>query len=461
MADGTYSLSQVLEVAKIHPFYNKNVEYPPDSTAVQKALELAAGDSKEQDLNVLPLLQKENLYRIIERLNNDLSPHNTYRCSAYISMTGGGTGGLPLMFATDTKENRTQRAVFGDLLRTCGVIAPQDWVLTMHTSGYFYRALDLTSELFENAGASVLCAGSRMTPAEVVEALVHYHANVLTGDSTQIVKLAHYISTLPDNERKNIRLNKVVYTSEALTEAQEAHIIGVLGAVQIFSILGSAEGGPYALGNPSLTGNDQKPGTRDFIIDTRSVHVEILHPSAIDDLAAHGNTLPESESGIIVLTSLQRLRNPLVRYITGDIGSLHPMPATASGKIPDADLPHFRVLRLAGRDRRFSFKWFGDYFEFHNLVSLMQTPGSGILQWQVILGCLESSPQATLELRLLRAASGENLLSQDEFVELVEGFFHVFPESRHLFRINMVDNLEAFERSSTGNKVMNFVDRFH
>lgn len=46
------------------------------------------------------------------------------------------------MFVTDTKENRNQRAVFGEFLRTCGVVEPHDWILTTHVSGYFYRYVD-------------------------------------------------------------------------------------------------------------------------------------------------------------------------------------------------------------------------------------------------------------------------------------------------------------------------------
>ncbi|KAJ5765667.1 hypothetical protein N7520_005226 [Penicillium odoratum] len=437
MGNNTYSVSEVLEVAKIHPFYDRNVEYPPSPDTIQRILERAAADHKEPNLDAFPLLQKEACkYGVIKRLTDDLSSQNHYRHSAYISTTGGGSGGLPLMFATDNKENRTQRQIFGTMMKTCGIVESQDWVLTMHTSGYLYRSLDLMSELLENAGASVLCAGSRMTPAEVVRALVNY---------------------MPIIERKQIILNKVIYTSEPLTEVQRTHILTILGPVQIFSVLGSAEAGPYGLSNPKLTGEHTPPGTRDFIIDTRMVHIEILDPSVLDNATTRRTPMPETESGIIVMTSLQRLRNPLLRYITGDIGSLHPMPETAIGAIPDVEWPHFRVLRLRGRDRRFSFKWYGEHFEFRNITSLMQTANLGILQWQVILDCLDVAPQATLEVRLLRAAASEHVIPKQELVDLVEGFFYVFPENRSLFSITFFESLEGFEKSSTGNKVMNFV----
>lgn len=72
-------------------------------------------------------------------MTHDTSPENVYRLRSYISITGGGSGGLPLMFATDVKENRKHRAVFGEFMAACGLVGPGDWVLTTHASGYLYR----------------------------------------------------------------------------------------------------------------------------------------------------------------------------------------------------------------------------------------------------------------------------------------------------------------------------------
>ncbi|GAB1214773.1 hypothetical protein ATERTT37_003942 [Aspergillus terreus] len=267
------------------------------------------------------------------------------------------------------------------------------------------------------------------------------------------------MSTLPEAQRTAISLDKVIYTSEPLTEPQRDYLTTVLGPVKIFSIMGSAEAGPYAVSNPDLTGHTPAC-TMDFIFDTRSLLIEIIDRSALDGtLSAQGGPVPDGEQGLIVQTSLQRLRNPLVRYVTGDIGSLHPVPTTASDKIPEAELQHFRVLRLAGRDHRFSFKWFGEYFEFDRIERLMQTEGSGVLQWQVIRDCLESSPQPTLEVRILRGENGDHTLPESDFTEMVETFFYVFPENRHLFRITFLESVDGFEKSRTGNKVIKFADK--
>lgn len=337
---------------------------------------------------------------------------------------------------------------------------PSDVAEACHALRLF-RSLDLTTEILENAGASVLCAGSYMAMDEVTSALAHFHVNVLSGDGSQIIRVVHHISTLPASQRKQIKLDKIIYTSEPLSPAQRAYITATLGKVKICSMLGSCEAGPWAIANPALTG-DQEPGTMDFVFDTRTMLVEVLAPSALDgDAVQGGDPVPDEAPGIIVQTSLQRLRNPLIRYVSGDIGSLHPLHGAAAAVIPRDELEHLRVLRLHGRDARFSFKWFGSYFEFDKIVPFMQGEEWGILQWQVVLGSLESSPQTTLEVRIFRSSASDAAALEAALVVALEKLFFVEPENCHLFRVAFLKDLTGFERSSTGGKIMRFVDKSH
>ncbi|THC96580.1 hypothetical protein EYZ11_003920 [Aspergillus tanneri] len=441
MAGERFCLAEVLAVAKMHPFYNPEIQYPPDANAIRAAREWIVGNAPEADIRAQPLLQKNDIYKAVERMMHDMSPENVYRQSSYMSITGGGSGGLPMMFAVDVHENRRQRLQMGELLRT---------------------SLDLTTEVMENAGATVLSGGNYMALEEVVDSLAHYHVNALTGDASQIIQMVNYISTLLPEKRNQINLTKIIYTSEPLTGTQRALIRATLGDVKICSIMGSAEAGPWALSTPDLVSEENLSGsTMDFIFDTRSIMIEILSPTALDDQDSSPEPLPLGETGIIVQTSLQRLRNPLVRYITGDIGSLHPLPESASVLIPKSEREFLRVLRMRGRDRRFSFKWYGAYFEFDNMKTIMQAEDSGILQWQVILDQLESSLQPTLEVRMLRAPPCAEILSEEEVIKTLRTFFLVLPENEHFFRIVFVKDLSGFERSSTGGKVINFIDRLH
>lgn len=461
-----YSVEDVLAVASVHPFYNSNIKYPPSAQTIRAAGSQQSQLNEHTLLQAQPLLHKPHLYTTIQRLTNDANPLNTYRHGIYASTTGGGgSGGQPLFFGTDVHENRHQRLLFGRFLAATGVIVPGDWVVTVHSSGSLYRSLDLTLEIMENAGASMLPLGHAVPPAKVVQTLIDYHANVLSGDGSQVVNMVHFISGLPADQRP--ALNKVIYTSETLTAAQASYIRSVLGDhVSICSLMGSAEAGPYAISNPALTAGMETDvgGYVDFVFDSRAVLLEILPVELSAEQDPHPpKPLPDGEVGMIIQTSLARLRNPLVRYVTGDVGSLHQLPEQARRLVAEQDWPYLRVLRHRGRDGRFSFEWNGEYIEFDKLTALMNDGGLGVLKWQVILDKMEASPtEASLEVRvLLGLLQGEATASRERLLEgRIFEFFGVHETSRARIRLRFVDSLEGFELSKTGNKVVRFVDQF-
>lgn len=47
------------------------------------------------------------------------------------------------------------------------------------------RALDLTAEVLEGSGATVLCAGSHIEQGQMVETLIEYRVNGIAGDPGQ------------------------------------------------------------------------------------------------------------------------------------------------------------------------------------------------------------------------------------------------------------------------------------
>ncbi|KAJ2969036.1 hypothetical protein NQ176_g8877 [Zarea fungicola] len=230
-----YSISSVLAVAKKHSFYDQNVTYPPDLDAVENIVKQSAVDEKANELSSWPLLYKKSLYTTVERLINDTSPQNTYRRSVYAGVTGGGRGSKPLFFAADVHENRRQRAEYGQLLASSGILSTGDWVVTMHSAGGLYRALDLTLEIVECAGACALAAGNYMPMPDVLQLLIKYQANVIAGDSSQIVNLVNHLSELPQDQRDKIHLDKILYTSEVLTAAQRLHIRSSLAEMSLWN----------------------------------------------------------------------------------------------------------------------------------------------------------------------------------------------------------------------------------
>ncbi|KAF2827755.1 hypothetical protein CC86DRAFT_438506 [Ophiobolus disseminans] len=457
----TFTLADILAIANIHPFYACNVKYPPDADTIRMARERASEDTAELDLKSQPALWRSTLYSTINRLMEDTNPENGFRHGVYTSITGGGSGSRPILFLTDVQENRRARVDFGRFLRRMGLLSNSEWVVTTHTSGELYRSLDLTSECFENAGASVLAAGHIMSPAEVVQLMVIYHATVLSGESSQIVAIVYYISTMPPEERTRFKLDKIIYTSEGLTPSQRSHIYEVLGNIKIYSILGSAEAGPYAVSCPRLIGSHWATASyEDFVFDTRMTRIEIL-PLSFSEYDSFCKPVADGELGIVAQTSLTRLRNPLVRYITGDVGLLHSLPEDTRAVIHEQDWKYLRVLRLQGRDRRFSFEWDSNYLEFSGLKALMNGPQSGVVLWQAILDKMEPSLEGSIELRVLRSNQSSDAMSEKDLIHRIEIFFHVCPPNRHRFKLVFLEDDRMFKRSTTGRKIVQFVNNYN
>ncbi|TXC08227.1 hypothetical protein FocTR4_00003504 [Fusarium oxysporum f. sp. cubense] len=454
----TYSLADVLAVAQMHPFYC-SAQYPPDEDAIQGAREEAAQKFEQFDLKAWPPLLKSDLYTVIERLINDTDPRNTYRYNVYTSVTGGGGGvSKPLFFATDALENRRHRALFGEFLKKIGIIERGDWVLSTHHGGSLYRSLDLTLEILENAGATVLAAGHQCPPPTVVQLLQDFNVNVLAGDSSQIISIVQQISTMSDM-KKRIKIKKVIYTSEGLSIIQRAQIYEVLGPVIIYSILGGAEAGPYGASSPFLVDFDPETNCNDFIIDTRMTAIEVFPLSCTAGESGWiAEPLPDGETGVIAQTVLTRLRHPVIRYITGDIGSLHSLPHKAVGRIAKHDLRHYRVLRLQGRDHRFSFMWDGCDFQFDKLNKILSDPQSGVLLWQVILDKMQPSQEISLEIRLLSGQSSGDTVHLQTLLELLKACLDVSVSNEHKVKVAFVNDVLGFELSETGRKVIRFVD---
>lgn len=215
---------------------------------------------------------------------------------------------------------------------------------------------------------------------------IKYHVNIISGDAPRILNFAHHVAALPSSARCSLRITNIIYTAEAMSKSKRDYLVSVFESVAFFSMFGSAETGPWAISDFNVTGEPDDDNAADVLFDTRTMNVEIFSLSS-ETISSKPQSppgkfqmVPEGSTGQLVLTSFQRLKNPLVRYISGDIRSLRPLPILANSRI-DLDMRrHLKVLRLYGRDQLFSFKWLGAYYEFDQLNSTMQMEDWGILQ---------------------------------------------------------------------------------
>ena len=295
---------------------------------------------------------------------------------------------------------------------------------------------------------------------------IKYHVNVITADTAHILNFAHHVAALPSSARCSLRITKIISTAEVMSRSKREYLVSVFGPVAFFSMFASAETGPWAVADFNSTGEPDDDNAVDLLFDTRAMSVEVLSLSS-ETMSSKSKSppgelemVPEGSTGHLVLTSLQRLKNPLVRYISGDIGSVRPLPKLADARI-DLDVRrHMKVLRLYGRDQRFSFEWLGDYYEFEKMSRVMQTEGWGILQWQIIIEHgTEWEGSDSLELRLMRRGVDDKTISNEELLKRLADVFYLTSLTEKLFRAVFVDDVQGFERSETSRKIVRFIDK--
>lgn len=177
---------------------------------------------------------------------------------------------------------------------------------------------------------------------KLVEACLQYRVNFLASDTASTLNFAHFVEALPSDTRAQIKIQKIMYTSETMSRSKRGYLRSVFGPVAFFSTLAAGETGPWAVTNLSWasrpdggdTDADDAGGEAvDFVYDMRSMRVEVLALS-VNPLSTPSpkeeDLVPKGIAGNLILTSLQRLRNPLVRYVSGDVGSVHPLPLQVS-----------------------------------------------------------------------------------------------------------------------------------
>lgn len=323
------------------------------------------------------------------------------------------------------------------------------------------RALDLMAETLEGSGASVLCAGSTMGQDDIFNILIAYRVNFIAGDAGQVLQLSRYIVSLPEEKKSQLLINKIIYTSEPMTPSQRSFLRSVFPDVAISSVIGSAEAGPWAVSPSELTEMAQREPYADFVYDQRLMHLEILPLSIEETRTSHAQPLPDGEKGLLSQTSLQRLRHPLILYMCGDICSLHSLPESFKAQVSLEDAPYYKIARIYGRDRRISFDWYGEYFEFEAIQEAMRSVSWGVLQYQIIRrynGQDGNDLGVVLEVRVLRHSEPGTICEKELTVELRK-LFWVFENNEELFDLRYLPDYTGFSRSTTGRKVINFIDQ--
>ncbi len=206
--------------------------------------------------------------------------------------------------------------------------------------------------------------------SDVEELAKHWQETFPTGAIVSPPWFVHLTRKLENKDLLNKiqPLSRMFYLGEKLTPSQIEYLKGktITPDCQIHSVYATTEAG--------MIGLQIFPNGPVFIVPD-AAYIEVVDES--------GNPVPQGEGGILVVTSFNRLTQPLIRYNTGDIGRL----------LSEEELNEFRLagfyapaLELKGREGE-DFKIADGFLNTQQLIKGIKSiyPQIPILNYQFVI----------------------------------------------------------------------------
>ncbi|WP_203295045.1 phenylacetate--CoA ligase family protein [Luteirhabdus pelagi] len=258
-------------------------------------------DTNPETWESLPIMTKKKLQ---QPLGNRLS-HGFNAKNAYINKTSGSSG-HPFIFAKDHFCHAMSWAVFIDRYRWYGLDMNRDlqarfYGIPLDKKGYWKERLK------DRLGKRYRFPVFDLSEEKLQEFVGHFKRKpfvYLNGYTSSIVLFGKFL------KERGIVLKTVcptlklcIVTSEMLFKEDEKLLEAVLG-VPVVNEYGASEVGMIAFRNSE----------GEFLINHDDLFVEVVDEQ--------GKTVPNGESGRIVITSLFNRAHPMIRYEIGDMGVL-------------------------------------------------------------------------------------------------------------------------------------------
>lgn len=316
--------------------------------------------NKYKDLSEI---RDENDWRKVPLLSRNELFNNTYPSSmdmltgplanAIVSSTGGSTGvARTIVLAND--EWDTFCRVQGEAFRLLGV-RPDDVVANLFVAGHLWPSFLGVHEMIKYGGGVHLPISSNIGVEEAYALCKRYQPTVIVTLPTMLVFLAD-LAKKDDYVFPNLRI--AAFAGEQLSREAEAHVRKHLGVKEIKALAySSADCGIMGYQCPEC-------GFATYHAPTATQLIEIVNPDTLEPVKV-------GETGEVIITSLARTLEPVIRYRIGDMATL--LEETCPCGDPN---PMFRLAGRTGED----FKLGGAYIsvgvferavsEFSDVLSL-------------------------------------------------------------------------------------------
>ncbi|GAU08222.1 acyl-CoA reductase [Desulfoplanes formicivorans] len=260
-----------------------------------------------EDFSRLPVLEKHHLETHCPPADTSML---TAPAGASYLFSSGGTSGTPRNLCWSVEEFKQSQRLLGQGFRALG-ISSGDRVANLMRAGSLYTGFLATNGGLEQTGCQILSITANQSIEETLNLVEGFRPNVAMGMTSTLVELAEQAR----KEQRTIRLERIFYTGEAMSESSRNLLRTVFHASRIGSLsYGAVEIGPLGYQCDQCRHDE-------FHLSEDWAYLEF------------------GENGEVFATGTGRLLHPIIRYRIGDRAAWVDSPC-ACGRTS----PKFRLL---------------------------------------------------------------------------------------------------------------------
>lgn len=301
-------LNHLLDYARLHsPFYKETLPAKNPNSIIELAK--------------LPILSQEVF-------KSKLPPYGegilTSELGDSISFSSGGTSGKPKSVYRTMEETRRNASRMAKGLST-KLFERGDVVANLFFSGNMWASFISMNMALEEIGCHILPIGGHVGIDNIMNLLKVFKVDGIVSIPSILISIAEYVEK---NKLTGFKIRKIGYGGEHLAPAAEEYLRKILKTEIICSAT-------YAINDTGVVGYqcEECTGSVHHIFEDLHI-VEIVDPETFE-------LVPEGSTGNIILTNIDRMLMPVIRYDVGDRGRIVPGKCKCGRKT--------RLLELLGR----------------------------------------------------------------------------------------------------------------
>lgn len=388
-----------------------------------------------EDWQELPPLTRDELYKNTYPSTTDMLTRPV--CGGIVSSTGGSSGiARTIVLSYEEWDEFCSRQA--EALKLIGV-NETDIVANLYIAGKMWPSFLGGHEIVKRTGAMELPISANMPPEEIYLFVKRFQPTVLISLPTLLVLLAD-MAKAEGIKMSNLKL--CAYAGEQMSKEADRYVRQYLGTQDIQPLA-------YTSGDCGLMGYPcEKAVFGTYHLPTDFQLIEIVNPDTLQPL-------PCGETGEVLVTSLCRRYQPIIRYRLGDMASFLDETCPCG----DAN-PLFRLSGRAGED----FKLGGAYISMDVFEKAIARHSMLSLNFQLTLE--DISNQMTIDLKVESSLLPDSAQAKDETMLLKQELIDTIRELKVGQEMNFIREfsvsvvpLGALPRSSTSGKIKKLIDK--